>query len=309
MGLGDAMQQTIEKSQKKKRSYDWQRVAHMAAVGLVLGPVVHYWYGSLDRWLPGTQRRTIVKKVLADQLVASPVFLLIFFMGLGTLEGQVAQDSLKEFKTKFPVTWLVEWMFWPPAQAVNFYLLPPQYRVVYVNMLILVWDSFLSYMKHNDQVLTLPMPRTLTNPPTGTAPMIAPTIAEAAAPIIAEAAAPTIAQATAPTTAQVTAPTIAQATYPATAQAHYPAIAQAHYPTIAQARYPATAQAYYPPTTPQYPPATAQAYYPPTAPEPAPAATHSAAVPVTAPTTDPMAALLNVHAADTDALLPASTTK
>jgi len=47
----------------------------------------------------------------------------------------------------------MEWFFWPPAQAINFLFLPPHLRVIYVNVLIFGWDSFLSYMKHRDQKL------------------------------------------------------------------------------------------------------------------------------------------------------------
>lgn len=154
MGMGDALQQTIEKAQKKKVGYDWKRMAHMGAVGILMGPVVHLWYSRLDKVLPGNERRTVVKKVLADQLVASPAFLVLFFFGLGSLEGKVMKDSLQEFKQKFPVMYLVECLLWPPAQAINFYLLPPHLRVFYVNMLILLWDCFLSYMKYRDQPMS-----------------------------------------------------------------------------------------------------------------------------------------------------------
>ena len=45
-----------------------------------------------------------------------------------------------------------DWCIWPPTQYVNFVYVPPKYRVSYVNAVTVVWDVFLSYMKHFDEL-------------------------------------------------------------------------------------------------------------------------------------------------------------
>jgi protein Mpv17 len=136
----------------------------MLAIGLVMGPPHHYWYLWLDRYLKQTQ---VWSKILADQILAAPFFAFGFFYGMGFLEGHRVEESTAEFKSKFLTVYAVrsvfffyslgnsfivfqfDWLFWPPSQYVNFHYVPATYRVLYVNGATVVWDVFLSYMKHH----------------------------------------------------------------------------------------------------------------------------------------------------------------
>jgi len=150
--VGDLIQQRRERSESlnKNSSYDVERCLRMGLVGLSQGPPHHYWYLYLDKILPGKGALTVSKKILADQLFAAPFFAITFIFGAGLLEGKSLVSCWSEFKCKFPTIYLFDWAIWPPTQAINFALVPAQYRVLYVNAVTVVWDIFLSYIKHRE---------------------------------------------------------------------------------------------------------------------------------------------------------------
>ncbi|CAH1774057.1 unnamed protein product, partial [Owenia fusiformis] len=123
----------------------------MFIVGAIQGPISHYFYLIMDKKLGlGRSRGTIIKKILTDQIIGSPLFAFIFFEASGILEGQSPKSSFEEFARKFPTVYMVDWCVWPAAQCINFYFLPTKLRVVYVAAITLLWTSFLSWFKHRD---------------------------------------------------------------------------------------------------------------------------------------------------------------
>lgn len=176
MGFGDILQQRSEhwkrndsqntdKDHNKKKpptsadienvdeeyEHDYIRTKNMLIVGVVQGPFHHYFYAILDRTLPGKDATSLVKKTLLDQFVASPTCLAIFFFGHGALEHRKIEDIHNEVKLKFMDTWKVDWCFWPPVQFVNFLFVPIRYRVLYINLMTMIYDIYLSYIKYDAQ--------------------------------------------------------------------------------------------------------------------------------------------------------------
>ncbi|RNA26440.1 mpv17 2 [Brachionus plicatilis] len=147
-GLGDSIQQNIEINSKKSQNYDFLRTCKISCSGFVIGPLNFFWYKYLDTKFPGKSLRVVAKKILLDQIYGATFFTFLFIMIVCLLDGKNFGESLREFGEKFPFIYLIDWIIWPPSQAVNFFLIPKELRVVFVNFILVCWNVFLSYVKY-----------------------------------------------------------------------------------------------------------------------------------------------------------------
>lgn len=67
------------------------------------------------------------------------------------MEGANFGEIIEEAKQKAWKLYLAEWMIWPPAQFINFYLLSTKYRVLFDNTLSLGYDVYTSKVKHDSE--------------------------------------------------------------------------------------------------------------------------------------------------------------
>lgn len=165
MGGGDLIaQHFIEK--KRPDQLNLKRTLQFAGMGLFVvstrtfiycisvanpllfsqGPGLRYWYGFLERSITGrsTAIRT-VKKVLVDQLCCSPVFLATFISVVGALQGQNVEGIQRKLKQEYMDVLVTNYYVWPVVQLANFSLVPLNYQVLFVQVVAIFWNTYLSW--------------------------------------------------------------------------------------------------------------------------------------------------------------------
>lgn len=68
----------------------------------------------------------------------------------GALNSKPFQQSVTEFKKNIVLFCVADWGCFVPAQALNFFFVPPRFRFLYVCGLTVVYDVFLSFILHRD---------------------------------------------------------------------------------------------------------------------------------------------------------------
>lgn len=169
--IGDTMAQIIEQSRiqqttnaeidddglqniqegditEKKILLDFARIARFAIFGLTLqAPWNHYYFQFVDTFVPSPPTifsPITVGKVIFDQFIQAPFITTIIFLYFGFLEGKSWEDSVIKTKTELWPTLVANWKLWVPATIVNFAACPPEYRVLFTNIVFLGWSVLLS---------------------------------------------------------------------------------------------------------------------------------------------------------------------
>ncbi|KAL2711614.1 mpv17-like protein 2 [Vespula squamosa] len=147
--VGDIIEQHYEIIKGEWEKWSPSRTRNMAVSGMSIGILCHYWYRYLDSKLSGRTSKIVLKKVIIDQFVCSPLCIGMFFITLALLEKSNLSELKTEIVNKAHRLYLAEWVIWPPAQIINFYFLPTKYRVLYDNTISLGYDVYTSQVKHD----------------------------------------------------------------------------------------------------------------------------------------------------------------
>ncbi|KAH8270032.1 hypothetical protein KR018_002785 [Drosophila ironensis] len=130
----------------EREDIDYATIGRYAVMGTAAyAPSLYLWYKWLDRAFPGTTKTIIVKKLVLDQFVLTPYLLTVFYAGMSIMEG--SEDIFLELREKFVPTFVRSCVFWLPAQALNFSLVAPRFRVIYMGVCGLIWVNILCWTK------------------------------------------------------------------------------------------------------------------------------------------------------------------
>jgi len=142
---GDVLAQSFV--EKEGKPYDLMRTVRLGSFGfLIHGTTGHYFYGFLDSKLPGTKPMTVATKVAIDQTIWNPIFGLMFFGYLNLVEGKSFQEYKNKLNADLKTAVMGSWAVWVPAHTINFALVPPAQRLLYINSIQIGYNVFLSFL-------------------------------------------------------------------------------------------------------------------------------------------------------------------
>ncbi|XP_053736373.1 protein Mpv17 [Synchiropus splendidus] len=145
VGVGDVIsQQLIER--RGLAQHNAPRTLKMMSIGFFfVGPVIGSWYRVLDRLVVGGSKSAAVKKMLVDQLGFAPCFLAAFLCASGALNGLTPEQNVAKLKRDYADALVSNYCLWPPVQIANFYFVPLQHRLAVVQIVAVIWNSYLTW--------------------------------------------------------------------------------------------------------------------------------------------------------------------
>jgi len=122
------------------------RVGKFFVLGTCLvAPCLRTWYLTMERIVKVQGSRGAISKVLLDQGLFAPCFIVLFISSASTLNGLSPKEIQINLKRDYPEILLTNWKLWPATQLANFYFVPFQHRILVVNIVALVWNTYLAF--------------------------------------------------------------------------------------------------------------------------------------------------------------------
>ncbi|XP_022909412.1 mitochondrial inner membrane protein Mpv17 [Onthophagus taurus] len=149
MSAGDIIAQTVI----YKRSFneiDLRRTRQFACLGFFLvGPTTSTWYRFLARKIVSTNTRGTLKKVVLDQCVFAPSFIVVLLYAIGLAKGNESEMIISDIKNNYKDVLITNYKLFPAVQLINFYFVPLKHQVLLVQFVALVFNTYLSMKTHS----------------------------------------------------------------------------------------------------------------------------------------------------------------
>jgi len=134
----------------KEFSIDPAQVGRFAFLNVTfVAPVLHYWYNFINRAFPGKSAWRVIQRTFWDEFVFSPMYIPVFLGGLWKLEGTNWPKIKSMLMSEVPGIIIAEWALWVPTMLVTFRFAPVKFQVLVINVVGVVWQTFLSFMAAN----------------------------------------------------------------------------------------------------------------------------------------------------------------
>ena len=88
---------------------------------------------------------------ICDNIHDGACMIPIYFLSVGMLQGDSVQQALRNLRSEWKATYLVDCIFWLPVMTANFALVPAQYRTRTTAAASTVWAVIIDYLAHRSK--------------------------------------------------------------------------------------------------------------------------------------------------------------
>jgi len=152
VATGDVLAQLVVE-RKSFRKIESRRVMRFFLMGtFFVAPCVRSWFLVLERAIPLSCCKGSLAKMVLDQGLYAPCYIIMFISTVGVLQGLGKEDIKDKLKEEYVNIMKANYAIWPAAQFLNLYFVPFQHRILMVNFIGLFWRTFLATRTNLEQV-------------------------------------------------------------------------------------------------------------------------------------------------------------
>lgn len=148
--LGDSLSQYIsEKSHHLSFWVNWniKRSLKVGFYGFAyLAPLLHYYFGFMNKICPARTLIPIVKKLLFDQTISTCYIISSFFVINTLLMGGTLQQAKDKVRHNLWTALQQSWKIWPFVMFLNYTFVPLHFQVLLNNTVSIFWSAYMSYL-------------------------------------------------------------------------------------------------------------------------------------------------------------------
>jgi len=121
---------------------DVTAVAKQSGFAFVSVPLLHYYYGLIDKLFAGKDGAwVLLTQLFIDQAIFSPFFYVVYYIYMGILNGTLSTVP-RQIRKELVATSIDSAKFWTVVQFFNFKFVPTELRILFGNVCNLVWSVY-----------------------------------------------------------------------------------------------------------------------------------------------------------------------
>ncbi|KRT84855.1 hypothetical protein AMK59_380 [Oryctes borbonicus] len=146
--LGNLASQYLE----GRKEIDHNSLYAYGVFGLFFGGTLpHYFYRLVERIVPEEARFAVIKKILLERLIYTPLFQAFALYTLARLEGKNHNAAVNQLIVLYIPMLLAVWKYLTIVQLINFALVPPMMRVLILNVIGFFWIIYLAKKRRRQE--------------------------------------------------------------------------------------------------------------------------------------------------------------
>ncbi len=148
VSAGDAISQGIE-CYTTGRKFKLDRTLKFASFAIIFTPFTHAHYSVIMPYLiPSSTRIDLLKSVIFDQTFYVGTYFFSYYAFMNIITNKSYSDFKTDIREKYVPAIKANWMFWPGIMLMSFIYVPIIYRVLYLNVCGIAWNTYFSYSQN-----------------------------------------------------------------------------------------------------------------------------------------------------------------